>query len=164
MRLTEISCHEVQLLCFGGVGGGWWCVRELKYPAYQKTLLRVHCTNVDISTPTIFVFSCTLYFRPFKSAVASFSEGMRLVVTAWTVSQNLQKEPLWIKPTDDPNSSFIDINILHVSGRLSAHHQEFLAVHQLWYILCSCDRLLPGVGCYCSAILLLVAYDYHNCI
>jgi len=36
---------------------------------------------------------------------------------------------------------------LHVSGGLSAHHQEFLAVRRLWYILCSCDdRLLPGVG------------------
>jgi len=36
---------------------------------------------------------------------------------------------------------------LHVSGSLSAHHQEFLAVHRLWYILCSYDdRLLPGVG------------------
>jgi hypothetical protein len=23
---------------------------------------------------------------------------------------------------------------LHVSGRLSAHHQEFLAVHRHWYI------------------------------
>jgi hypothetical protein len=29
---------------------------------------------------------------------------------------------------------------LHVSGSLSAHHQEFLAVHRLWYILCSCDE------------------------
>ena len=37
--------------------------------------------------------------------------------------------------------------VLHVSGSLSAHHQEFLAVHRLWYILCSCDdRLLPGAG------------------
>jgi hypothetical protein len=36
---------------------------------------------------------------------------------------------------------------LHVSGSLSAHHQEFLAVHRHWYILCSFDdRLLPGVG------------------
>jgi len=35
---------------------------------------------------------------------------------------------------------------LHVLGNLSAHHQEFLAVHWLWYILCSCDDyLLPGV-------------------
>ena len=25
-------------------------------------------------------------------------------------------------------------------GRLSAHHQEFLALHRLWYILCSCDE------------------------
>jgi hypothetical protein len=29
-------------------------VRELKYPAYQKTLFRVQSTNVDISTPTFF--------------------------------------------------------------------------------------------------------------
>ena len=46
------------ILCVCVCGGG---VRELKYPAYQKTLLRLHCTNVDISTPTdIFVFSCRL--------------------------------------------------------------------------------------------------------
>jgi hypothetical protein len=42
----------------------------------------------------------------------------------------------------------------HVSGSLSAHHQEFLAVHRYWYILCSFDdRLLPVAGW----ILLLVA-------
>jgi hypothetical protein len=34
----------------------------------------------------------------------------------------------------------------NVSGSLSAHHQEFLAVQRLWYILCCCDdRLLPAV-------------------
>jgi len=44
------------------------------------------------------------------------------------------------------NLNFIGITTLHVSGSLSAHHQEFLAVHRLWYILCSCDdRFLPGV-------------------
>ena len=54
---------------------------------------------------------------------------------------------LWIRPTDALNSNFIGITTLHVSGSLSARHQEFLAVHRLWYILCSCvDRLLPGVG------------------
>ena len=31
--------------------------------------------------------------------------------------------------------------VLHVSVSLSAHHQEFLAVHRLWYILCSFDDL-----------------------
>ena len=46
---------------------------------------------------------------------------------------------LWIKPTNALNSSFIGVTTLYVSGSLSAHHQEFLAVHQLWYILCSCD-------------------------
>jgi len=53
---------------------------------------------------------------------------------------------------------FIGITTLHVSDSLSAHHQEFLAVPRLWYILCSCDdRLLPGVGWNCISILLLVA-------
>ena len=47
---------------------------------------------------------------------------------------------LWIKPTDALNSNFIGITILHVSGSLSAHHQEFLAVRRSWYTLCSCDE------------------------
>ena len=55
-------------------------------------------------------------------------------------------DSLWIKPTNPLNSNFIGITNLHVSGRPSAHHQEFLAVHRLWYTLCNCDRLLPGVG------------------
>ena len=51
----------------------------------------------------------------------------------------------------------------HVSGSLSAHHQEFLAVHRHWYVLCSFDDcLLPGVGW--SSNLLLVANGYQNCI
>jgi len=50
-------------------------------------------------------------------------------------------------------------------GQPFAHHQEFLDLHRLWYILCSCDvRLLPGVGWHASAILLLVANGHHNCI
>jgi len=36
--------------------------------------------------------------------------------------------------------NFIGITTLHVSGSLSTYHQEFLAVHRLWYILCSCDE------------------------
>jgi len=56
-------------------------------------------------------------------------------------------DSLWIKPTDALNSRFIGITTVHVSGSLSVHHQEFLAIHQLWYILCSFDdRLLTGVG------------------
>jgi hypothetical protein len=59
-------------------------------------------------------------------------------------------DSLWIKPTDVLNSNFIGITTLHVSGSFSAHHQEFLAIHRLWYILCSCDdRLLTGVGWNC---------------
>jgi len=45
------------------------------------------------------------------------------------------------------NSKFIGITTLHVSGSLSAHHQEFVAIHQHWYILYSFDdRLLPGAA------------------
>ena len=50
------------------------------------------------------------------------------------------------------NTNFIGITTLHVLGSLSAHHQEFLAVHRLWYILCSCDAPFTT-----SSILLLVA-------
>jgi len=42
-----------------------------------------------------------------------------------------------MKPTDALNSNFICITTVHVSGSLFAHHQEFLAVHWFWYILCS---------------------------
>ena len=54
----------------------------------------------------------------------------------------IETDSLWIKPTDALNYNFIGITTPHVSGNLSANHQEFLAVHRLWYILCSCDRLL----------------------
>jgi hypothetical protein len=57
------------------------------------------------------------------------------------VISNLRyKYSMWIKPTDALNSNFIGITTIHVSGSLSAYHQEFLAVHWLWYILCSCDE------------------------
>jgi len=60
-----------------------------------------------------------------------------------------------MKSTDALNCSFFGITTLHVSGSLSAHHQQFLAVHRLWYILCSCDdRLLPGVGWNCHGMLM----------
>jgi len=39
-----------------------------------------------------------------------------------------------MKPTDALNSNFIGITTLHVSGSLSTHHQEFLAVHRHRYI------------------------------
>jgi hypothetical protein len=47
---------------------------------------------------------------------------------------------LWIKPTDALNSNFIGITTWHVSGNLSAQHQEFLAVNRHWYISCSFDN------------------------
>jgi len=60
------------------------------------------------------------------------------------LGQTSLSHSLWIKPTDALNSKFIGITTLYVSGSLSAHHQEFVAVHRHWYILCSFDdRLLP---------------------
>jgi hypothetical protein len=65
-------------------------------------------------------------------------------------------DSLCIKQTDALNSNFYGITTLHVSGSLSAHHQEFLAVYRLWYILCSCDESFATST---SSILLLVAND-----
>ena len=42
---------------------------------------------------------------------------------------------LWTKRTDALSSSFIGITTLHVSGIISARHQEFLAVYRHWYNL-----------------------------
>ena len=67
------------------------------------------------------------------------------LLVCYKMSEKFTLISLWIKPTDSLNSSFIGITTLHVSDSLSAYHKEFLAVHQLWYTLCSCDRLLPGV-------------------
>ena len=58
------------------------------------------------------------------------------------------------------NANCIGIMTVHVSGSLSARHQEFLAVNRLWYILCSCDfRLLQGVGWNWWNTQLIVAND-----
>jgi hypothetical protein len=74
-------------------------------------------------------------------------------VTFKTVWPCIVSNSLWIKPTYSPNSNFIGITTLHISGSLSAHHQEFLALHQHWYILYrSDDRLLPGAGWNCVRI------------
>ena len=55
-------------------------------------------------------------------------------------------DSFWIKPTGALTSNFIGITTLHVSDSLSAHHQEFLAVHRRWYILCSCLQFHPTPG------------------
>ena len=67
-------------------------------------------------------------------------------------------DSLWIKPTDTLISNFTGITTLHVSGSLSAHHQEFLAFISFgtfYAVVMNC--WLPGVGWNCSSILLLVA-------
>jgi hypothetical protein len=55
-----------------------------------------------------------------------------------------------MKATDALNSIFIGITTLQVSGSLSAHHQEYLAVHRHWYIfadlmtVCYQEQNAPG--------------------
>jgi len=108
-----------------------------------------------LSSITLFRKSCCLWGNKCIIVVFFFTIVWRCIVT----------DCLWIKPIDALNSNFIGITTVHVSGSLSAHHQEFLAIHRHWYILCICDdRLLPGVGWNCSSILLLVANGHHNFI
>ena len=100
-----------------------------------------------------FMVSCTR-LRTWRTLCVIRHIALFLVsplLVCYKMSEKFTLISLWIKPTDSLNSSFIGITTLHVSDSLSAYHQEFLAVHQLWYILCSCDdRLLPGVGWNCS--------------
>ena len=68
------------------------------------------------------------------------------------------------KATDALNSNFIGIATLHVSGSLSAHHQEFLAVHRLWYILCSCNETFATRSRMELRYIVLLVVNSHNCI
>jgi len=93
--------------------------------SYEETRSRTLCRNV-------------CHQSPIMELLGVHVEGSR---------GKKETNSLWIRPTDALNYSFVGITTLHVSGSLSAHHQEFLAVHRLWYIFCSCDdRLLPGAG------------------
>jgi hypothetical protein len=75
-----------------------------------------------------------------------------------TVWPCIVRDSLWIKPTDALSSSFIGITALHVSGSLSAHHQEFLSrTGVLVQFMQFGDRVLSGAGWNCSSILRLVA-------
>jgi hypothetical protein len=105
---------------------------------------------------------CGVTFKKFHSHSTRLACMKHLVIKYWRRENNLTcnfttvwpcivTDCLRIRPTDALNSNFIGITTLHVSGSLSAHHQEFLTVHRLWYILC-------------SSILLLVAKGHHNCI
>jgi len=58
-----------------------------------------------------------------------------------------------MEPTDAVNSSFIGITTLHLSGTLSVHHQEFLAIQRHWYIIA--DLII--------SILLLVTNGHQIC-
>jgi hypothetical protein len=59
-----------------------------------------------------------------------------------------QQYTLWIEPTDPLSSSFLLVIItLHVSGSLSAHHQELLSrTTTLVQFMQLGDRVLPGSG------------------
>ena len=84
-----------------------------------------------VCTLNIYKYICTYNTILFTLHITNFMIVWPCIIT----------DSLWIKPTDALNSNFIGTTTtLHVSGSLSAHHREFLAVHQLWYILCSCDE------------------------
>ena len=64
--------------------------------------------------------------------------------------QTSHNHSLLIKPTDALNSNFVGITTLHISGSLSAHHQEFLAYIGFGTFYAGVmNRLLPGVGRNC---------------
>ena len=100
---------------------------------FRNFLLFIEQTTVG-RTPEI----CAFFGRRWWTGSRNFILFIEHEKVGWVQKLNILS--LWIKPTDALNSSFISITNLHVSGSLSAHHQEFLAVHLLWYILCSCDE------------------------
>ena len=71
---------------------------------------------------------------PYNWAQENCVYGTQMFITLLTIaiyfrpifSEPYSPRPLWIKPTDALNSNFIGITTRHVSGNLSAHHQEFL--------------------------------------
>ena len=133
---------------------------------WSYLVIRTNCIqNMKMFCHYLSIFSTHIFFRRmYRFLCWDFSALMNYnsFMIVWLC---IVTDSLWIKPTDAPNSNFIGFTTLHVSGILYAHNQEFLAVHRLRYILCSCDgRLLPGVGWDCSSILLLVANGHHNCI
>ena len=83
-----------------------------------------------------------LFLRPLTSLIAyakselnsSASKSVHLALCVVTAglpnSPKYDVRSLWIKPTEALNSNFIGITTLHVSGSLSARHQEFLSVHR----------------------------------
>jgi hypothetical protein len=107
--------------------------------AYYKNLAhRSNSQNFDYSLAknNIFFYHCVSL-----QCLSNFldSQNSKIAIDFTIVWQCIVADSLWIT-TDELNSSFIGITLLHVSGSPSAHHQEFLPVHWLWYTLCSCDR------------------------
>ena len=108
---------------------------------------KVHVVHPISAVHNIHIYPAWSHKVPAKQWYVSIALQNATIMKAviWTqgftiVWPCIVTDSLWIKPTDALNSSCIGITILHVSGSLSAHHQEFLTVHRLWYILCSCDE------------------------
>ena len=113
-------------------------VNKRSYIVYKET----DCLAAEILPHIIYNTNTYSDLPKVTNTTQGFGSFNNKIVWSWIVIDSL-----WIRPTDVLNSNFIGITTLHVSGSLSAHHQEFSAVHRLGYILCSCDdRLLSGVG------------------
>jgi hypothetical protein len=70
----------------------------------------------------------------------------------------IELRSLWIKPINAPSFNFIVITTLHVSGSLSAHHQEFLAyigiVKTYAVLVVDCYQARDGTGTQTRTVLI----------
>jgi hypothetical protein len=144
LSLTEMSTRNVS--CGAGAVGAW---RRLPYHLHVLTFWKSGRLNpLEPSGPC----------RPVQGLLylAYIKQKIQCIGNIWQTTAYLDTlcvgDSLRIKPTDALSSNFIGITTLHVSGSLSAHHQEFLAVHRHWYNLCSLvtecyqaqDRTVPS--------------------
>jgi hypothetical protein len=109
-------------------------------PCVHCPILRLLCAK-EISPAQIIRLSKhpnSLKHTTYSRTSVSFHRIHTALINFTIVWPCIVTDSLWIKPTDSPNSKFIGITTLHVSGSLSAHHLQFSAVHRLWYILCRC--------------------------
>jgi hypothetical protein len=140
---------------------GAWSQKSVIFILYRARYLRDHTTGML----TVILSSV----RGFYSR-----QRQRFILNFKTVWPCIVIDSLRIKPTDALSSNFFGITTLHVSDSLSAHHQEFLAVHRHWYTLCSLvalvhfmqfgDRLLTGAGCSILCLLASVGFIHKKFI
>ena len=150
--------HWNTLLLFCGNEQKMCTQHQLSVLKWVKVLGNVGTYLVDILSSALYYRPLSLHILHMSISLLFFSQALEpLSYYFKIVWPCIVTDSLWIRPTDALNYNIIGVTTVHVSGSLSAHHQEFLAVHRLWYIWCD-DLLLPGA----VSILLLVANCHHN--